>query len=490
MTIIEAIESPALFRPFFKDLRTWENWLVYLRTLFGLPVESPSDRKLIFECTGLKNPPKDVRESYVIAGRRSGKSYISSVIAVFLACFKDWTPYLSPGERGMIFILAVDRDQAAIIKRYVSGLIHSNPILAGMIENETRDEINLKNRVTIAIKTCSFRSVRGFTVLCAILEEIAFWRSEDSANPDREVLAALRPALATVPNSLLIAISTPYSKSGVLYDQFKRNFGQSGKALVWKASSRLMNPTLDQELIESALRDDLAAARAEWEAEWREDIQSFLSSELVEAVIIPGRFELSRLAGVQYHGFVDPSGGRADSFTLAIVHTEKSGKIILDVLRERHPPFQPKSVVAEFSDLLKAFKISEVGSDRYAGAWVSSAFQEHGIAVKNSENSASDLYLELLPLISNGSVELLDSKRLISQLVGLERRIRSGGRDLITHFPGSHDDLSNAVAGACVAALEIGREGSFIGVTKSDLYGDGDNDRPRSILSRDDIDRY
>jgi hypothetical protein len=470
MNIIEAIENPALFRPFFEDLRTWGNWIVYIRTLFGLPVESPAERKLIFECTGLMRPPQKVRESYVIAGRRSGKSYISSIIAVYLAAFKDWTPFLSPGERGMIFILAVDRDQAAIIKRYISGLIHSNPILSGMIENEIRDEIHLKNRVTIAVKTCSFRSVRGFTVLCAIAEEIAFWRSEEGANPDREVLAALRPALATVPDSLLIAISTPYSKSGVLYDQFKRNFGQSGKALVWKASSRLMNPTLDEELIEAALKDDPAAARAEWEAEWREDIQSFLSSEMVEAAVIPGRFELPRIAGAQYRGFIDPSGGRADSFTLAITHAEKSGKIVLDCIRERHPPFQPKAVVSEFSDLLKAFKISDVGSDRYAGEWVSSAFSENGIAVKNSELPASDLYLEFLPLISNGSVELLDSKRLISQLAGLERLTRSGGRDLITHPPGGHDDLSNAVAGACYSASENAQGGGYVGVTKADLY--------------------
>jgi hypothetical protein len=177
-----------------------------------------------------------------------------------------------------------------------------------------------------------------------------------------------------------------------------------------------------------------------------------MSSELVEAVTVPGRHELPRVSGARYFGFADPSGGRQDSFTLAICHQGEGGKVILDVLRERRPPFQPKAVVAEFSETLKAFGIFEVGADRYAGEWVASAFAEQGVTVKASEKTASELYLNLLPLVSNGSVELLDNKRLLSQLTGLERRTRAGGKDLIAHYPGGHDDLANAVAGAFVAA--------------------------------------
>jgi hypothetical protein len=53
-------------------------------------------------------------------------------------------------------------------------------------------------------------------------------------------------------------------------------------------------------------------------------------------------------------------------------------------------------------------------------------------------------------MISSGSIELLDIKRLISQLTQLERRTRSGGKDLVTHYPGSHDDLANSIAGTSV----------------------------------------
>lgn len=453
MNILDALHRKEVFRPLFKDLETWAAWEVYLRALFGLGFEGAKDRKLFRECTGLsKAPATAARESFVICGRRSGKSYMSAVIAAFLAAFKDWRPFLGPGEKGWIFVVANDKAQASIIKRYISGIFGQVPCLKAMVEKETQETLELRNGVNIAVKTASFRSLRGYTVLCAILEEIAFWRSDESANPDKEILAAVRPALATVPESLLIGISTPYSRAGVLFDMFKAYYGKAGGPLIWKAPTRLMNPSIDKRLIANALREDPQAAAAEWEAEWRSDVEAFITQELVGAVTVPGRFELPRVAGVRYFGFADPSGGRQDSFTLGIAHAEKSGKIVLDALRERRPPFQPQATAAEFADVLKSFGLSAVTSDRYAGEWVSAAFRANGIQVRPSEKTASEFYVELLPLIANGAAELLDNKRLAGQLMGLERRTRAGGKDLVTHYAGGHDDCANAAAGALVAA--------------------------------------
>lgn len=455
MNIIQAIQSPKAFRPLFKKPETWAAWEVYLRALFGLGIEDAAALELFKACTGLEAAPAEQsRESFVICGRRSGKSFMSATIAAFLASFKDWKPYLSSGEKGWIFIIAVDKAQAGVIKSYISGIFHSNASLRATVAQETKETLELRNGVNIAVKTCSFRTIRGYTVLCAILEEMAFWRSEETgANPDREVLAAIRPALATVPDSLLIGISTPYSRQGVLWDQFRQSYGRPGGPLVWRAPTRLMNPTISEKTIEAALASDRAAAKAEWEAEWREDVSAFMPQELVESVVIHGRMELPRLDGVSYHAWCDPSSGRQDSMTLAIAHKDRAaGRVILDVLRERRPPFQPEGVVAEFADTLKAFGLSRVCADRYALGYVKESFGRYNIAVNNSEKSASEIYLAFSPAMSNGTVELLDSKRLVAQLSGLERRTRSGGKDVIDHYPGGHDDLAAAAAGACVMA--------------------------------------
>jgi len=453
VNIVQAIHSPKVFRPLFKDLSTWHAWEVYLRALFGLGVEDEKDLALLKACTGLDEvPAPPARESFVICGRRSGKSFMSAVIASYLAGFKDWRPYLGPGEKGWIFIVAVDKQQAAVIKNYIGGIFHGNPSLEAMIQQETKECLELRNAVNITVKTCSFRSIRGYTVLCAILEEMAFWRSEDTgANPDKEVLAAIRPALATVPGSFLIGISTPYSRQGILWDQFREHWGKPGGPLVWRAPSRVMNPTISEKTVSAALAADPQAAKAEWEAEWRDDVSAFMPLEMIEAVVAPGRYELPRIEGADYHAFCDPSGGRQDSMTLAIAHKdEAAGRVVLDVLREARPPFTPESVVAEFSGLLRSFGVSTIRADRYAGEWVTAAFRNHGISVEASELTAAEIYINFLPLVANGSVELLDIKRLTAQLTGLERRARSGGRDIVDHYPGGHDDLAVAAAGAAV----------------------------------------
>ena len=482
MNIIDAWHRKDVFRPLFKDPTTWHAWEVFLRGLFGLPIDGAEDLALFKDCTGLERTPGEkVRESYVIAGRRSGKSYASALIAVFLACFKDWKPYLSAGERGWIFIIVVDKAQAGIIKAYVSGIFHRVKCLRGQIAKEREETIELRNGISIGVKTASFRSVRGYTILAAILEELAFYRSEDSANPDKEILAAIRPALATIPESLLLGISTPYSRNGALWEQFRTYYGKSGGPLIWKAPTKIMNPTVDRRVIDNALKEDPQAARSEWEAEWREDIEAFITAELVEAVVVPGRFELPKIEGVDYFGFIDPSGGRQDAFTLGICHREGSGKIVLDVLRERRPPFQPQGVVEEFSDVLRSFKISSIKSDKYAGEWVPEAFRVHEIEVKNADMTASEFYLNFLPLVSNGTVELLDSKRLLAQLTGLERRARSGGKDLVTHYAGGHDDLANAAAGAIVTAEREAAHGRFYAGGGDRDVSPGYGDEPRMV---------
>jgi hypothetical protein len=450
VNIIEAIEDGNLLGSAFKDLSTWRPWMVFLRALFNIPMTDAADLELFRQSTELAMPPRErIRECAAICGRRSGKSYISAISAVFLACFKDWSSFLGPGERGMIFIIAVDRSQARIIKEYVSGILRSSPVLAGMVERELQDQIDLKNRVSIVIKTNSYRSVRGFSILCAILEETSFWRSELSSNPDREVRAAVLPALATIPESLLISISTPYARRGILYDTFKRSFGQPGKTLVWLAPSLRMNPTLDQEIIKDALAEDPQAAAAEWNCIWRPDLETFISFESVSECVVPDRLEVPPIYGARYMAFIDPSSGGQDSFTLGIAHTELNGNFrILDLVRERRPPFNPDEVVAEYATIIKAYRCFEVISDRFSREWVRDTFRAHGINVRYSPLSASELYLEFLPLVTARSCELPDHKRLIGQLANLERRVRSGGRDLVVHMPGQHDDLANAAAGA------------------------------------------
>src|SRR5262249_12555318 len=301
--------------------------------------------------------------------------------------------------------------------------------------------------IVIEIHTSNFRAVRGYTIVAAICDEVAFWHDETSANPDVEILNALRPAMATVPGALLLCISTPYARRGALGETYRDHFQKDDDVLVWQAGSRAMNPTMDARVIANAYRDDPESAAAEYGAEFRRDVESFIPREAVEACVIPDRRELPPVASTSYVGFVDPSGGSHDAMTLAIAHAEiREDRLIgvLDLLRERRPPFSPEQVVNEFTQTLAAYGIAAVFGDRYGGEWPREQFRKHSIEYLESEKIKSDLYREIVPAFNSGRIELLDESKLIAQFCLLERRTGRSGKDFIDHPPRSHDDLANA----------------------------------------------
>lgn len=470
MNILEVCNHPELFGPWFKKPETFKTWFAFLAALFGLPMDE-EQLAIYRKHTGRENPPVGASsEAWLIIGRRGGKSFIMAIIAVFLACFFDYSRYLAPGERATVMVIATDRRQARVIIRYIRALLTLIPELKAMLTRDTADSFDLSNDVTIEVGTASFRSTRGYTFAAVIGDEIAFWRTDDAAEPDYAILDAIRPGMATIPNSMLLCASSPYARRGALWDAFRRYFGKEDTPLVWKASTREMNPTVPQSVIDRATERDPNSAAAEYGAEFRSDIEAFVSREVVEACIEPGVFERPFIRGVQYRAFVDPSGGSNDSFTMAITHREKD-KIILDLTRERKPPFSPEATIGEFCNTLKAYGVREVTGDRYGGEFPREHFRKHGIGYRVSDKVRTELYLELLPTLNSGGVELLDHPPLVSQLVGLERRVSRGGRESVDHAPGSHDDIANSVAGAVWLCSEAKKTPTALFGTQSGTVG-------------------
>lgn len=450
-SILDALDDAALFKPLLRS-KSWEPWKALLAALFGLPL-SIEQLAVYRECTGRSEPPLvPFREAALVVGRRGGKSRILALIAVFLACFRDYRAFLAPGEVGVVGIVAADRRQAKVLLRYVVGTLRAVALLEPLIEEELAESVRLKNGITIEIHTCSIGSPRGRTFVAILADEIAFWRSDDSANPDAEVIAAVRPGLASIPGSLLLMASSPYARKGVLYQTFKRYFGRDdGRVLVWRGTTQRMNSTIDPAIIAEAYEADPASAAAEYGAEFRQDVEAFVSREMIEAVTVEHRHELPPTSGRSYAAFVDPSGGSSDAMTLAITHCQRDVGV-LDAVREVRPPFSPESAVRDFAALLKSYRISKVVGDRYAGEWPRERFREHGITYDPSAQNKSDIYRDLLPMLNSHKVELLDLPRIASQFCGLERRTARGGRDSIDHAPGAHDDIANAAAGALLLA--------------------------------------
>jgi hypothetical protein len=456
MNILSALDDPNLLGGSIRNQESWKPWRALLAAAFGLPLD-PYQAELFRQCTGRAVPPgAPAAYLWLCIGRRGGKSFAMALIAVFLAAFRDWRKYLSPGERAIVLLVGADREQARILHRYCQGIL-SPPILQSMVLNVTAGEIELKGGVTIEVVTRSYRTVRGRSVCVAVLDELAFWRDDDSANPDSEVLSAVAAAMATFgSDAMVIAGSSPYARRGVLWDAFRRWHGKDdARNLVWQAATRTMNPTVSQDFIDAEFERDPASANAEYNAEFRSDVAEFVSMDVLSACTNGGVFELPPMSGASYVAFVDPSGGSSDSMTLAIAHGDKFGIGILDCIREVRPPFSPENVVEEFCHILKQYNISRICGDRFGGEWAREPFRKRGVSYEPSEKVKNDIYRDLLPLLNSRKCELLDDRRLLSQLHGLERRTARGGRDSIDHAPGSHDDIANSVAGALLLAVAV-----------------------------------
>ena len=442
ITIRDLMSDPALFGDQFAG-KTWAAWTALLSGFYGLAL-TESERGLFEIITKRAESPKTAcSELWLVIGRRGGKSQMAALLAVFEACFNDHAARLSPGEVCTIMVLAADRKQARTVIRYVSGLLESNAMLQRLIVRQGGESIELSNRCIIEITTASFRSVRGYTLGAVICDELAFWRSLESANPDKEIISALRPALATL-SGKLIALSSPYSKRGELWETHQKHYGKPGPVLVAQADTLTMNSSLPIQLVYDALCRDPDAAQAEYMAQFRSDLEQFLLREVIDTAVRTSPLELPYDKAHKYTAFVDPAGGGADSYCLAIGHKEGEDTVI-DVLRARRGI--PAEITAGYAALIKTYNIHKVVGDKYAGSWPSDEFQKHGIKYSPSEKPKSGLYLDLLPALNSGRVELPPDDRLVNELLGLERRTARSGKDSIDHPPGGHDDRANVIAG-------------------------------------------
>ena len=321
-------------------------------------------------------------EAWLVMGRRSGKDVKAASLVVYLATIGaerfGYRKRLTRGERGVVQLLAVDRAQAHVCLGYVRAMLQQ-PLLAQLVENETAEAIELRNGLAIEVTTNDRRRVRGRTVVAVVMDEVAHWRSETTVNPDSEVYNAIRPAMATIPNAMLIGISSPYARRGLLWSKHQGHYGKDGNVLVVRAPTWVINPTLprDRDFIAGQYADDPVAAAAEFGAEFRSDLEAFASLDVVKACVTEGVRERGAISKVSYMAFVDPSGGSSDSMTLAIAHKE-GDRAVLDCIRERRAPFSPEDVVTEFADTLKAYGVKKVMGDRYGGEWPREAFPGAG----------------------------------------------------------------------------------------------------------------
>jgi hypothetical protein len=443
----------------------WLRWRAFWKAVYALPM-TDEELPIYQRHTKRQTPPSErVEEAFMPVGRGAGKTRNAALNAVFRSISFD-ASQVAAGEPVVVPLIAKDRRQAKNALGYVRGFCQLALIAPYVFRGELAETIEFRTGVNIEIMTASFRGSRGYTCPTAVCDEAAFWFDE-GANPDHEILTAIRGTLGRVAGGLLLVLSSPYAPRGELHAAVESFFGrevesQRERVLVWNADTRSMNPTYSTRAIAREFRRDPVSAGSEYGidgfVQFRQGAQALFDEAPLRQVIITGRRELPPGEGVRYVAFVDAAEGSrsGDSMTLGIAHRE-GGRAVLDLVREVEPPFSPGQVIiSTFAPILRDYGCREVTGDNHAKGFVSAAFNGEGVKFVASALSKSDIFSELLPLVNTTVIELLDLPTLRTQLLALERRSMRGGRDSIDHPRGGHDDVANAAAGALVHVTGVG----------------------------------
>jgi hypothetical protein len=278
MTIVDALASPDLFGalPAFRDLSTWGAWIVFLKAVYGLPMEE-AELAIFRKHTGRTAPRQGgYPEAVCVVGVQSGKSRIAAAVMGYEALIgEDGTHALTIAQdhRGaMRVLLKYAREPFQVLDSY-----------RAEVARETADSLELKSGVCLSAYPCRPEAVRGLRACVVLIDELAFFQATDGRPTDREMLRVARGRVATT-GGRLIVLSSPYAQIGALWDLHRTHYGRDDSdTLVWQASAPEMNPLLSADYLKRMREEDPEAAESEVEGRFRAGLSQLFDYEAIEA---------------------------------------------------------------------------------------------------------------------------------------------------------------------------------------------------------------
>ncbi len=250
------------------------------------------------------------RQAVFRVGRRGGKSSTLCRIAVIEGLYGAHA--VPPGDLGVVAFISVSRDESSQRLRTIKAILDALGVkyrpIDGGIELETR-------AVAFKVYTASVAGVSGFTAICVICDEVSKWKDADTgANPATEVLASVRPTVATQLRAKIILSSSAMGRD----DAHARAFdeGDSDFQFVAYAPTWVAHPAISE-----AETHRLEPVEKVWRREYLGEAQASASAAFEYEHVVrafgaphPDGFE-------QCHRviLVDPTAGQGDTWAAAAV---------------------------------------------------------------------------------------------------------------------------------------------------------------------------
>lgn len=412
-------------------------------------------------------PPDALDAIGIVAGGRSGKTYLCSLRLLHLALTIDLS-ILAPGEQAFAAIIAPRLPEARQGLRYAAGAARKHPEIARLIVSDTTDQLVLKrdDGELVAIMPLAAGaggiSGRGKTLIGLLMDETCFFRDATSGVVNDQVIYdAAEPRV--MEGGQTMVSSTPWVARGLLHMMWKKNNHKPGDHLIAHASTVNMRSNERQlKKVEKAYRKDASNAAIEFGAEWGSTTTELLFTDAeLDALFKAGAPELGRrpLLGERVAAGGD-LGFSKNSSTLAIVHELLPTKerpdalVVLAHLEEQQPPagkmLEPSVVCSSFAATAKSHGVAGITADQHERASLTEYATRAGLAVYPAQPAGVAL-LALRAAIRDDALRAPDHPRLRQQLEALKVK-RTRGDQLQVVIPeaidGSHCDLAVALAQA------------------------------------------
>lgn len=396
------------------------------------------------------------QQAVIRAGRRSGKSLLADIIALYDALVRDHLrEKMLAGEWRVTSILCPRIDQAQSHIQSIAARLAASKRIGKMVLAQTADEITFRNGSSIRAFPCSARGIRGGAWSACILDEFGHFLTSDEGNAagDRVLEAAL-PSLAQFgEDGWLICISTPLWKQGAFYKLVQRaESGQFPYIYSLHASTAEMNPAVPLQWLEQRRLEDPDLYRREFMAEFVDGTSAFLSSTDVMACqrdrgILPPK------DGVSYLAAIDPAFSR-DLFALGIAHREHELVVLDGVWTWHREGFE--GTLDQVVAVSERYRVRSMRTDQFSAQAVVEGLARRKIhceVVAWEVTGKWQAYARLKALINTRGLELPRDEALAQELMGLEAKILPSGNVRIAAAGAGRDDRASVLA-ALVDQLE------------------------------------
>lgn len=432
------------------------------------------------------NKLKDVKVNKInlICGRRSGKTLISAVVAIYCAISNNWKPFLKKTPFATVLIMSHSREFSDEVLEVIRTLIEASHILSALVNKDkknTSSTMNLKvpwiingnqiqySRVQIKVAAASSKTTRGVAACAILCDEIAFWNlDENMKETDAKIMKAVRPAMKQFREfGMLIKLSSPGIKQGILHSEYKKD--REGTLppsyAVFKAPSWMMAP--DDVMPNAEFKEEFDLDPDSFDQEYRgnfaDSLSFFITPEYIDmAVLKKVTFVAPEGDATKYTAAID-AAFKGDRFTFSIT-AYVNGRLKQYMSKgwegTKQKPVSAYEVAEFVRNVCKQFNIDEVAADQYSFQPLKEIFNTYGVTLKEYTFTPAfkkKIYWNLKKLIHSQQADLLDNEIQTRELKELIVEQGQSGIIKIGHPAGGTDDFSDSLAiSAFLATQELG----------------------------------